>query len=468
MSNKDYEIKNRELQPYHGFVNNNYNNSLEENKHNYDLVENNHNNGLVDGNNNNSFEESGNIEDQYNQEYDSRKVYEARIENEYKAKVELKYKRRKKILIRTFVLLSVAAFLFWSYDGRPRIFDFFLSFFSKVPSFSENYKKNNPVPSDILSYIDYNEFEKALLSSDLDTINKTSLFLKNKKKEIKDFYIAMKKSLTKDESRDTSLKFDELKKYEYDFKINEFAIDYRLSRLEKRRSKLESSLEIKNINNFKKLSEAELINEVDYFVIGKFIYYDAEIKTTKEHVIDELVSISVRENYVRLLNEVLTKIVDKLHNINTYYRYALTALQSNHMDCFEAFMKHGLDIRERGMSDYLIHIAAWQGNVKIAKYLLDAGIPINQRNSRKETALIVAINNNKYEMMKYLLSEGANPNLQDKYGNTALHYVAKSSSNKEMINIFNRYRDKLDFTVKNNEWKTPREVGKSDCFIDFK
>ena len=130
-------------------------------------------------------------------------------------------------------------------------------------------------------------------------------------------------------------------------------------------------------------------------------------------------------------------------------------------------MKHGLDIKKRGISDNLIHTAAWQGNVKIAKYILDAGIPIDQRNSHKETALIIAINNNQYEMMEYLLSKGANPNLQDKYGNTSLHYVAKSSSNKEMINICNRYKEKLDFTIKNNEGETPREVGENDCFIKF-
>ena len=459
MDNKDYDNKNRELQVYQGFVKNK----------SYDaLVENNHNNDLVEGNNNNSFEESGNIIDnQYNQRNDTEEVYRVRKVDEYKAKAELRFKRRKKILIRTFFLLLVAVLLFWNNDGKPRIFDFFLRLFSKAPSFSENYKKNNPVPSDILSYIDYYEFEKALLKSDLETINKTSLFFKNKRKEIKDFYLDMKKSITKDESIDTSLKFDELKKYEYDYKVNEFAIDNRLSRLDIRRSKLLSSLDYKNVNKFKSLSEDELIKEVDYFVSGKYVYYDAEKETTKEYVIQELLSLSVQNNYVKLLDEVLTKIVDRLHNINTYYPQARIALQSNHMDCFELFMKHGLDIKKRGISDNLIHTAAWQGNVKIAKYILDAGIPIDQRNSHKETALIIAINNNQYEMMEYLLSKGANPNLQDKYGNTSLHYVAKSSSNKEMINICNRYKEKLDFTIKNNEGETPREVGENDCFIKF-
>ena len=191
MDNKDYDNKNRELQVYQGFVKNK----------SYDaLVENNHNNDLVEGNNNNSFEESGNIIDnQYNQRNDTEEVYRVRKVDEYKAKAELRFKRRKKILIRTFFLLLVAVLLFWNNDGKPRIFDFFLRLFSKAPSFSENYKKNNPVPSDILSYIDYYEFEKALLKSDLETINKTSLFFKNKRKEIKDFYLDMKKSITKDE-----------------------------------------------------------------------------------------------------------------------------------------------------------------------------------------------------------------------------------------------------------------------------
>lgn len=106
-------------------------------------------------------------------------------------------------------------------------------------------------------------------------------------------------------------------------------------------------------------------------------------------------------------------------------------------------------------------------------------------NSKKQSPLHLAVLNNNVELAKILLDEGASINQPDEDGNTPLHYIAKYAPNKEMLATFYSFKDKiktvfkgktkrnylyayiLDFSKKNKEGKTPREICEPDCFQEY-
>jgi uncharacterized protein len=68
-------------------------------------------------------------------------------------------------------------------------------------------------------------------------------------------------------------------------------------------------------------------------------------------------------------------------------------------------------------------LAAFEGRVKIVKYLLDVGADPNYSASNGWTPLIAAANDGRKRVVEILLDAGANPNLADANGKTALHHL---------------------------------------------
>jgi ankyrin repeat protein len=55
-----------------------------------------------------------------------------------------------------------------------------------------------------------------------------------------------------------------------------------------------------------------------------------------------------------------------------------------------------------------LHIAAYQGNLSLAKLLLEAGVSVNQKSARGETAFDIALQKSNAGMMNLLIESGAN------------------------------------------------------------
>ncbi|MEJ2173297.1 MAG: ankyrin repeat domain-containing protein [Woeseiaceae bacterium] len=68
--------------------------------------------------------------------------------------------------------------------------------------------------------------------------------------------------------------------------------------------------------------------------------------------------------------------------------------------------------------------AAQSGNVEIAKALLDAGAEIDFATLEEGSALVIAVAAGHEDFARYLLERGADPNIADGWGVTALHYTA--------------------------------------------
>ncbi len=90
--------------------------------------------------------------------------------------------------------------------------------------------------------------------------------------------------------------------------------------------------------------------------------------------------------------------------------------------------------------------AATQGNLELVKGLLEQGADINMTNSVGRTALTAAVMGNYLEIARVLIDAGANPDLQDSQRNNAL-LVTGETGNVEMLREV--LRANPDFTLTN-------------------
>ncbi|MBQ8303197.1 MAG: ankyrin repeat domain-containing protein [Clostridia bacterium] len=87
----------------------------------------------------------------------------------------------------------------------------------------------------------------------------------------------------------------------------------------------------------------------------------------------------------------------------------------------------------------LLMAACVYNRLELAKTLIDLGADINiqEQRVRGYTALHAAVENRKFEAVKLLLENNANPNLQDKFGNIPL--IRASHLDIEIIELLVRY-----------------------------
>jgi ankyrin repeat protein len=85
-------------------------------------------------------------------------------------------------------------------------------------------------------------------------------------------------------------------------------------------------------------------------------------------------------------------------------------------------------ISRGGLTAFLF--AAREGDVEVAKVMLDAGVDINQTDVDGTSGLVVGIMNKQYTFAKLLLNRGANPNVTDVKGRAAL-YAAIDARNED-------------------------------------
>lgn len=106
-----------------------------------------------------------------------------------------------------------------------------------------------------------------------------------------------------------------------------------------------------------------------------------------------------------------------------------------------------------------LHIAAERGHIEVAKLLIDKGADINVKMWSHKTPLHFAVANNNMEMVKYLLNKHADINAQDKDGNTPLHF-AVAKNNMEMARTL--IGNGADINIKNCEGHTPKDIAVSN------
>ncbi len=107
-------------------------------------------------------------------------------------------------------------------------------------------------------------------------------------------------------------------------------------------------------------------------------------------------------------------------------------------------------------------IAGYIGNVAGAKKLIDEGIDIDlnyKEPDEGKTALMVAATKKDEDMLLLLLEGGANPDIQDNNGNTALMYALNEFQSDRVFNILAMFLDAgVNLELNNTKGKTCLDV----------
>jgi ankyrin repeat protein len=106
-----------------------------------------------------------------------------------------------------------------------------------------------------------------------------------------------------------------------------------------------------------------------------------------------------------------------------------------------------------------LHLAAFAGNLDVARVLLDAGAEVNARaeNEFKNTPLQVTTLTGQVEVARLLLSRGADPKAKQEGGFTALHEAAISGNKKLLALLLDAGADPKAAA---DDGRTPIDVAK--------
>jgi len=148
------------------------------------------------------------------------------------------------------------------------------------------------------------------------------------------------------------------------------------------------------------------------------------------------------------------------------------SVHSKNIDICKNILKNNIDINSRNLvGESSLHIACHLELEDFVDLLIDSDIDINFQDYDNEfTALSYTINRSNKTILRKLIKNGANPNLQDYYGNMSLHYCIMDNN----IGIFyelveSKYID-INYNLYNTESKLPIHIvlqENPDNIIDY-
>ena len=169
----------------------------------------------------------------------------------------------------------------------------------------------------------------------------------------------------------------------------------------------------KNVDNYYYLSEDKLIEEVYDSLKTDYDYYQRGTKYYPGQIKAMLTTITYQHGYNKLLETLLingfaTPYITPKQDFNIL-SMTYAAAVSDKREYLNVLLKHGADLTVVQDLDgsTLLHAAARNGNIDLAKKVLDAGVPVNIEDKRSKTPIYYAIENNEYEMIKFLVEKGA-------------------------------------------------------------
>ncbi|MBR4569354.1 MAG: ankyrin repeat domain-containing protein, partial [Candidatus Riflebacteria bacterium] len=159
---------------------------------------------------------------------------------------------------------------------------------------------------------------------------------------------------------------------------------------------------VKSIDRYYYSSEEELIKEVYDSLQTDYEYNFRGSKYSPGQVKAMLTTITYQNDYLKLLDTLLehgfaTPFITPKQDFDIL-SMTYAAASSDKTDYLNVLIKHGADLTIVQDLDgaTLLHAAARNGNIDLAKKVLDAGIPVNIEDKRSKTPVYFAIENNEY------------------------------------------------------------------------
>lgn len=141
------------------------------------------------------------------------------------------------------------------------------------------------------------------------------------------------------------------------------------------------------------------------------------------------------------------------YDVNAKDRYGDTALIAaawyGNLRITKELINIGADINiQDKYGDNALMISLWKGNPNIANYCLHNNTDINVKDKYKNTALIYAAEKGYFQIIKDLIEKGADVNAENKYGRNALMIARKcnsivSSSYSECVKLLEKSTNKI-------------------------
>lgn len=117
---------------------------------------------------------------------------------------------------------------------------------------------------------------------------------------------------------------------------------------------------------------------------------------------------------------ILLKRGAKITCTNTVLSAPEVAALMGHNEVLSVFFESGFPATWQGPNGRTLLHAAAEGQEKIVRLLLDKGVPVDGYKRDIDTPLFQAVGTNDAEIVKMLLTAGADPNFKNKYGNCPL------------------------------------------------
>lgn len=144
-------------------------------------------------------------------------------------------------------------------------------------------------------------------------------------------------------------------------------------------------------------------------------------------------------------------------NLGATSEALLWAVENRKKELAENFLKRGI-VGANIIGNTALHTAAWHGNIEMIPLCLES-IGINMTNRNKETPLMLAATNGKRGVVEFLLQKGADINMQDMQGSTAIHLAISSCGDKIIVKSL--CEKSADLTITDHQGQTPRALAES-------
>uniref|UniRef100_A0A8C5XLP2 26S proteasome non-ATPase regulatory subunit 10 n=1 Tax=Microcebus murinus TaxID=30608 RepID=A0A8C5XLP2_MICMU len=132
------------------------------------------------------------------------------------------------------------------------------------------------------------------------------------------------------------------------------------------------------------------------------------------------------------------------------------AWSAGHTEIVEFLLQLGVPVNDKDDAGWFpLHIAASAGWDEILKALLGKGAQVNAVNQNGRTPLHYAASKNRHEIAVMLLEGGANPDAKDHYEATAMHRAAERVEEAKLL-----VSHRASIYIENKEEKTPLRVAK--------
>lgn len=149
--------------------------------------------------------------------------------------------------------------------------------------------------------------------------------------------------------------------------------------------------------------------------------------------------LSVKAGYTDIMKDLIRKGVDINCTLPGTDSALHMAIDKHDRDAVMELLKIGADPNIHGRNNRLCLLSVicesyWPGSLGVFKELIKAGAKTDIRNTERRTLLHIALNNERREIVNYLMDEGlVDAKSRDKYGYTVLLYA-----------IENKYRETID------------------------